>query len=899
MATSHRNFRLASGLLWAIAAVAQTIPVQQPSRALLTRPLTAPEPPLTIANSLASPPVYSLGPFTPPATRGEGQIGMHRPIPPEAPAAGTWTTTPGGIRIWRLTLHSPGARAIRLHFTAFSLSTGKVFVFAPTDVTGDSVHGPYTGNGPNGQSDFWSAIVEGQSIAVEYQPPFPGDALPFRIDLLSHNYGGLGAPTISPTAKSTDREAPAAPCHLDAMCYATYRDSTDAIAHLQFEEGGFSYLCTGWLINTRSSSHLPYLITNNHCIGSQAVANTLATFFRYRTAVCNGARPALGSAQSLGATYLAGRPPDVLDFSFLRLPSVPAGAYFLGWNPNKLALNAPITALGHPNGDYMRITLANITGGTTIDKFTFRPTGGLTEGGSSGSPWMESPGVVAGLHARGNAGNFADACRALSNGQLSGGGEWFAAIYPYVQTWLEDVAPCSFSLAAQSASFGAGGGPGSITVTASAPNCARTATTASGFISITAGASGTGSGVVTYSVQANTAPVSRTGTITVAGLTYTVNQAAFAPTCTPTPMSIGATASGQLTTSSCASQLRPCSYAQRFQFTGSAGQSIVATMSSTAFDTYLFLLGPTGATIASNDDGGAGTDSRIPFNTGAFTLPSSGTYLLEATSYFTGSTGSFSVAVNAPAACAVTPTSLGSTITTSLTTGDCFSPIRGDFYADRYSFAAAAGQQVALTLTSPTLDTYLTLLNPDGTIRSEDDDSAGNLNSRIPPSGFITLAQAGTYIVEASTFNTRATGTYTLTLVSGGSPPPPTGARLRAVTPCRLMDTRAGEGKTGAFGPPAITGGTARDIPIPQGACAIPSTATAFSLNITVVPSGPLGYLTVWPTGRPQPLVSTLNSFEGRVVANAATVPAGAGGSISVFVTNTTHVIIDINGYYE
>jgi hypothetical protein len=113
------------------------------------------------------------------------------------------------------------------------------------------------------------------------------------------------------------------------------------------------------------------------------------------------------------------------------------------------------------------------------------------------------------------------------------------------------------------------------------------------------------------------------------------------------------------------------------------------------------------------------------------------------------------------------------------------------------------------------------------------------------------------------------------------------------------MDTRAGEGKTGAFGPPAITGGTAREIPIPQGACAIPSTATAFSLNITVVPSGPLGYLTVWPTGRPQPLVSTLNSFEGRVVANAATVPAGAGGSISVFVTNTTHVIIDINGYYE
>jgi hypothetical protein len=34
------------------------------------------------------------------------------------------------------------------------------------------------------------------------------------------------------------------------------------------------------------------------------------------------------------------------------------------------------------------------------------------------------------------------------------------------------------------------------------------------------------------------------------------------------------------------------------------------------------------------------------------------------------------------------------------------------------------------------------------------------------------------------------------------------------------------------------------------------------------------------------------------VVANAAVVPAGAGGGISIFVTNPTHVILDINGYF-
>jgi hypothetical protein len=74
--------------------------------------------------------------------------------------------------------------------------------------------------------------------------------------------------------------------------------------------------------------------------------------------------------------------------------------------------------------------------------------------------------------------------------------------------------------------------------------------------------------------------------------------------------------------------------------------------------------------------------------------------------------------------------------------------------------------------------------------------------------------------------------------------------------------------------------------------------AAAYSLNVTVVPEGPLYYLTTWPTGSSQPTVSTLNSFDGRVVANAAIVPAGTNGAISVYVTDPTQVILDINGYF-
>ncbi len=120
--------------------------------------------------------------------------------------------------------------------------------------------------------------------------------------------------------------------------------------------------------------------------------------------------------------------------------------------------------------------------------------------------------------------------------------------------------------------------------------------------------------------------------------------------------------------------------------------------------------------------------------------------------------------------------------------------------------------------------------------------------------------------------------------------------QLMTVTPCRVIDTRGGAGPLGG---PSIAGGTSRTIPVPSSSCGVPPNAAAYSLNITVVPKGgTLGYLTVWPAGQPQPLVSTLNSLNGAVRANAAIVPAGTGGAINAFATDTADVIIDINGYF-
>ena len=113
--------------------------------------------------------------------------------------------------------------------------------------------------------------------------------------------------------------------------------------------------------------------------------------------------------------------------------------------------------------------------------------------------------------------------------------------------------------------------------------------------------------------------------------------------------------------------------------------------------------------------------------------------------------------------------------------------------------------------------------------------------------------------------------------------------QLVPVTPCRLVDTRGGN---------PIQGGTSQNFTIPElGGCGIPANAAAYSLNVTAVPHGKLGYLTIWPQGEIQPNVSTMNSPDGRTKANAAIVPSG-NNAVSVYVTDTTDVILDIDGYF-
>ena len=126
--------------------------------------------------------------------------------------------------------------------------------------------------------------------------------------------------------------------------------------------------------------------------------------------------------------------------------------------------------------------------------------------------------------------------------------------------------------------------------------------------------------------------------------------------------------------------------------------------------------------------------------------------------------------------------------------------------------------------------------------------------------------------------------------------------------PCRIVDTRVQSGvSTEAYntpidpmlGWPSLQPGEARILPIGASTrCGpLPESAGAYAVNITVIPKGILGYLTVWPWSGLPPLTSVLNSLDGRVTSNSAIV-ANISGYIAVYATDETDLLVDITGYF-
>jgi hypothetical protein len=145
-----------------------------------------------------------------------------------------------------------------------------------------------------------------------------------------------------------------------------------------------------------------------------------------------------------------------------------------------------------------------------------------------------------------------------------------------------------------------------------------------------------------------------------------------------------------------------------------------------------------------------------------------------------------------------------------------------------------------------------------------------------------------------------ATPTRTRTPTPTPTPTPPAiaGTSFHTLTPCRIADTRNPAGPRGG---PALAAGASRSFAV-SGVCAIPSTAKAVAVNLTVVLPTTGGYLTVYPAGTSLPLASSINFRAGIVRANNAVLPLSAGGQITVFCgmpSGSTNFLLDVTGWFE
>ena len=119
-----------------------------------------------------------------------------------------------------------------------------------------------------------------------------------------------------------------------------------------------------------------------------------------------------------------------------------------------------------------------------------------------------------------------------------------------------------------------------------------------------------------------------------------------------------------------------------------------------------------------------------------------------------------------------------------------------------------------------------------------------------------------------------------------------------SVPPCRIADTR---NAVGPLGSPALAAGSTRTFPV-NGICAVPQTAKAVAVNVTVVNPTAGGHLTLYPAGTALPLASTINFRSGIVRANNAVLAVGASGQVSVFcgmASGSTDFVLDVSGWFE
>ena len=216
----------------------------------------------------------------------------------------------------------------------------------------------------------------------------------------------------------------------------------------------------------------------------------------------------------------------------------------------------------------------------------------------------------------------------------------------------------------------------------------------------------------------------------------------------------------------CPSEARPGSHARYYGFTLAEQGQVEMNLTARA-DAYLVLRQGTsrnGAILESNDNVGSRN-----FNSSINRILDAGAYTVEATTYFAGQTGTFTMSVR-PLRHTENLGVLKGSIdrSNSAWTDEHHSTQNPGSHARFYTINLAEETHLVINLTSPQ-DPHLFLLDSDWAVAAHNDNvTRRNLNSRIDGS-----FPEGKYTIEATTYFPQQTGNFHLSIGYFGSPQPP------------------------------------------------------------------------------------------------------------------------------
>jgi hypothetical protein len=341
----------------------------------------------------------------------------------------------GADVVWIFRVDVAGGHRVRAHLRDLTLPPGtRLFAYGADRV----LQGPM----PIAASDVWTPTVDGGSLAVVLRMPMAtldasatyAVAVDRMLEEIALDADGM------PATASRLRPALVDHCIADYACVTGIPPLVDAartaIGRMTFIEDSFSYKCTGGLLNDKDpSGFIPYFLTANHCIASEAVAATLEVRWDYRSTSCGGLPASSGT--TFGATLLATSPDT--DFTLLRLADDPPGErLFLGWTTAEPSGN--LFRLHHPGGEVLHVSehvpvpSPETCEGLPSSRFLYTyNVFSSTRGGSSGSPLLDAEARVVGQLYGACGPNVDDACDP-SNRTVDGR---FARTFPAIAAWID------------------------------------------------------------------------------------------------------------------------------------------------------------------------------------------------------------------------------------------------------------------------------------------------------------------------------------------------------------------------------------------------------------------------------------------------------------------------------